>query len=121
MLQKYTNNHNNTKGLKMSPEEKENITLTIKNAILETFKEINESIDKKLIQHVETCQSVNRGIKEKFSIKNLVQYVQALLLVALVLSALLGKISVKKFSPEEIQQLAKQMQDVVSPVGSDFK
>jgi predicted HicB family RNase H-like nuclease len=99
----------------MTTEEQKNVELTIENTILKAFEKAFDVMDKKISHHVETCQNVSRETKSRFSIGSLVQYAQGILLIILVLTALMSKISVKKFSPEELQQLAKQMQSIVAP------
>jgi hypothetical protein len=112
---------NFTKGLFMTDEEKENMKLTIENAMLKGFKKFAETMDAKITTgialHKQSCPFVpsqNSGISLNWFIRNWRTVAVGIMIVSWFMSNLTGRTN--KFTSEQVKQIAQQVQEVTNPV-----
>jgi hypothetical protein len=108
----------------MTPEEKENMALTIENAMLKGFEKFAETIDSKIANdiaaHKQTC-GLSAKSNGSFSdnLKDWKSIAACILGIAWVLSTVITVLAGKpleKFTPEQIKQIAQQVQEVPNPI-----
>jgi uncharacterized membrane protein YgcG len=98
----------------MTPEEKENMQLTIKNAMLEGFQEfaktMNENIEKSIETHRLNCPSKN-STSFVATLKDWKTIAAAIFAIAWILSSVMSAATGKNavLTPEQAKQIAKQI------------
>jgi hypothetical protein len=105
----------------MTDEEKENMKLTIENAMLKGFEKFAETMDAKIVAgiatHKQGCNytpAQNSGINLSWFIKNWRTVAVALIVASWAVSNITGK--PQKFTIEQVRQIAQQVQEVTNPV-----
>jgi hypothetical protein len=112
----------------MTVEEKEIMTLTIKNAMLEGFeafaKTMNDNIEDSIENHKKSCFAsvrVNRGNSDN-SFTNAIKNWKTIAvtiggiawIVSTIITVSMGK-PLPVFTPEQVKQIAQQVQEVTNP------
>jgi len=110
----------------MTPEEKENMTLSIENAMLKGFEKFAETVNEKITNdisaHKKSCpymgQSNNQGINLDWLIKNWKEAALAMVMITWVISSTVGAIkgNPQKFTPEQVKQMAQQVQETTNQI-----
>jgi hypothetical protein len=107
----------------MTPDEKEFMALSIKNAMLEGFKAFAETIDSKIANDI-AAHRQNCGLSVKTNgsfadtIKDWKSIAACILGIAWVISTTITVLAGKpltRFTPEQVRQLAQQVQEVPNP------
>jgi len=110
----------------MTEDEKQIMTLSIKNAMLEGFeafaKTMNENIDKGIELHRQNCRYVpsvsETGISINWIIKNWQKVAVAMVIMTWLISTTISAIkgTPNKFTVEQVKQIGQQVQEVTNPV-----
>jgi hypothetical protein len=108
----------------MTDEEKENMKLTIENAMLKGFEKFAETMDSKIVNgiaaHKLSCPLVTR-VNNSFSdtIKDWKTIAATILGIAWIISTTITVLNGKpltSFTPEQVKQIAQQVQEVTNPI-----
>lgn len=109
----------------MTPDEKENMTLTIENAMLKGFERIAITMKKEITDavetHTKTCRIFSAAgsplsVNIASAIKDWRTIFAGLTGLALIIFALVNAFSATpKFTPEQVRQIAVQVQEVTNP------
>ena len=105
----------------MTDEEKENMKLTIENAMLKGFEKFAETMDAKIVAgiatHKQGCSyapAQSSGINLSWFIRNWRTVAVGVMLISWFVSNLTGRTN--KFTSEQVKQIAQQVQEVTNPV-----
>ena len=110
--------------MSMTTEEKENMTLSIENAMLKGFEKFAETVNNNIIKgidsHKQNCALMVRA-NNSFSdtIKDWKTIAASIIGIAWVVSTTITVLSGKpptKFTSEQVKQIAQQVQEVTNPI-----